>query len=151
MRLSIALVPILSLALSACGNPDTPAGRAADQRHKNFEAIGDAMKIIGDQLKAEKPDLEKIRTASGVINGFAPKVPSWFPAGSGPDDGIKTDALQAIWQKPDEFKQAAANFASAASAFDDAAITEDPAAMGEAMKGLGGACKGCHDKFREAD
>jgi cytochrome c556 len=151
MRLSITIVPILAFALSACGNPDTPAGRAADERHENFEAIGDAMKEIGDQLKAGTPDIAKIQAASGLINGFAPKVESWFPAGSGPADGIKTDALQTIWQKPDEFKQAAGKFAEEAGKLDAVAKSGNVAAMGEAMKGLGGACKGCHDKFREAD
>lgn len=151
MRASFALVPLMALSLAACGNPDTPAGRAADERHENFEAIGDAMKAIGDQLKEGAPDVTKIQAASAVINGFAPKVESWFPAGSGPDDGIKTDALQAIWQKPDEFKQATAKFVEASGAFDAAAKSGDVAAMGAAMKGLGGSCKDCHDKFREGD
>ena len=151
MRASFALVPLIALSLAGCGNPDTPAGRAADERHENFEAIGDAMKTIGDQLKESAPDIAKIQAASAVINGFAPKVEGWFPAGSGPDDGIKTDALQAIWQKPDEFKQAAAKFVETASAFDAAARSGDVASMGTAMKGLGGSCKDCHDKFRKPD
>lgn len=151
MRVSIAFVPLLALALTACGNPDTPAGRAADERHENFEAIGDAMKVIADQLKAGAPDVAKIQAASTTINGFAPKVEGWFPAGSGPDDGIRTEALQAIWQKPEEFKAATAKFVEASAAFDAAAKSGNVASMGEAMKSLGGACKNCHDKFREAD
>ena len=95
---------LLALGLTACGNPDTPAGRAADARHENFEAIGDAAKAVADQLKEAKPDVAKIQSAAATINGFAPKVESWFPAGSGPADGIKTEALQAIWDKPAEFK-----------------------------------------------
>lgn len=150
MRVSF-VVSVLALALTACGNPDTPAGRAADARHESFEQIGDAMKEIGDQLKEAAPDVAKIQAAAAVINGLAPKVEGWFPAGSGPDDGIKTDALQTVWTKPEEFKAATAKFTEAAAAFDAAAKTGDLAAIGEAMKGLGGSCKGCHDKFREAE
>lgn len=151
MRLIYAAAPLIALALASCGNPDTPAGRAADARHENFEAIGDATKVIADQLKASAPDVAKIQAAAATINGFAPKVESWFPAGSGPADGIKTDALQAIWEKPVEFKAAAAKFVDEAGKFDALAKAGDIAAIGAGMQGLGGACKGCHDKFRKAD
>lgn len=151
MRLAFSAVPLLALALTACGNPDTPAGRAADARHESFEEIGDAMKAIGDQLKAGAPDVAKIQAASAAINGLAPKVETWFPAGSGPADGIKTDALQAIWEKPEEFKAATAKFVEEAAKFDALAKAGDMAAIGGAMQGLGGSCKGCHDKFREKE
>ncbi len=151
MRLMFAAAPLIALALASCGNPDTPAGRAADERHENFEAIGDAAKVVADQLKASTPDVAKIQAAAVTINGFAPKIESWFPAGSGPADGIKTDALQAIWEKPEEFKAATAKFVEEAGKFDALAKAGDIAAIGEGMKGLGGACKGCHDKFREAE
>lgn len=146
MRLVFALVPLLALA--ACGNPDTPAGRAADERHENFEAIGDAAKVIGDELKATPPDLAKIQAAAATINGFAPKVAGWFPAGSGPDDGIKTDSLQAIWEKPAEFKAEVDKFVAEAAKFQATAQAGDLAAIGAGMQALGGSCKSCHDKFR---
>ena len=82
---------------------------------------------------------------------MAPRVESWFPAGSGPEDGIKTDALQTVWAKPDEFKQAAAKLVEESAKFNALAQAGDIAAIGEGMKALGGACKGCHDKFREKD
>jgi cytochrome c556 len=150
MRLSLAAVTVLALALTACGNPDTPAGRAADARHDHFEAIGDAMKEINEQLKASAPDLTKIQAAATAINGLAPKLETWFPAGSGPDgDGIKTDALQAVWTKPEEFKQEAAKFVGEAAKFDALAKAGDLAVLGEGVKGMGASCKSCHDKFRE--
>ena len=152
MRLMIALAPLLALGLAACGgNPDTPAGRAADARHESFEKMGDAFKTIDDQMKKDASDMAAIQAAAGTINGLAPKVASWFPVGSGPDDGIKTDALQAVWTKPAEFQQAAQKFTDEAAKFAALAQGGDKAAIGEGMKALGGSCKGCHDKFREAD
>lgn len=151
MRLAFVAVPLLALALAACGNPDTPAGRAADERHENFEAIGDAAKVIADELKASAPDLAKLQAAAATINGFAPKVAGWFPAGSGPADGIKTDGLQAIWEKPEEFKQQADKFVAETAKFQALAQAGDLAAIGAGMQALGGTCKGCHDKFREEE
>lgn len=147
MRLTLVVIP--ALALAACGNPDTPAGRAADARHESFEAMGDHFKTITDQSKAEKPDLAKIREASAAINAAAPKIATWFPAGSGPDDGIRTDALQTVWTKPEEFKAASAKFVEEAAKFDALAVAGDVAAIGAGIAALGNGCKGCHDKFRE--
>ncbi len=152
MRLLLAAVPLIALGLAACSrNPDTPAGRAADARHESFEQIGDAFKVVADQLKAPAPNLAALRSAADTINALAPKVETWFLAGSGPEDGIKTDALQTVWTKPDEFKQAATKFVEESARFNALAQAGDVAAIGNGMKALGGACKGCHDHFREKD
>ncbi len=151
MRLWLAATPLLALGLAACGNPDTPGGRIADQRHENFEEIGAAFKVVADQLKEAAPDKAAVQAAAGTINTFAPQVANWFPAGSSPADGIKTDALPALWEKPDEFKAAAAKFVEEAAKFNALAQAGDMAAVGAGMQALGGACKGCHDKFREKE
>lgn len=72
-------------------------------------------------------------------------VPEVFPAGSG--EG-KTDALPAIWQKPDEFKQAVQKFVDAADGLEAASKGGDMAKIGPAINALGHACKNCHDNFR---
>lgn len=152
MRMLILAVPLVALGLSACSrNPDTPAGRAADARHESFEEIGDQFKTITDQIKKSEPDFAKIRTAASGIADKAPKVTSWFPAGSGPDDGIKTDALQTVWTKPDEFQAAAAKFVEESAAFNTLVQGTDVAAIGQGVAALGAACKGCHDKFRKPE
>lgn len=148
LLLSVALV---TLALSACGNPDTPGGRAADARHESFEEMGAAFKVIDDQLKAEAPDMAALRTAAGSIDAMAQKLETWFPAGSSKADGMRTHALQAVWEKPAEFKQAAENFKVEAAKYRALAEVGDAAALKAGMAALGGSCKGCHDKFREPE
>jgi cytochrome c556 len=143
-----APVLLLSFALTACGNPDTPGGRAADARHESFEEIGAAMDAIGDALKQPSPDLAVIRAEAATLNTLAPKVATWFPAGSGPQDGMRTEALADAWTKPLEFKAASDKFVTEAAAFNALAQAGDVAAIGAGMKALGGSCKGCHDKFR---
>ena len=151
MRFALTIATVLALCLAGCGNPDTPGGRAADARHENFEKMGDAFKVVADQLKASSPDKAAIQAATGTIATLAPQVATWFPAGSSPADGIKTHALPAIWEKPDEFKAAAAKLAEEAGKFNALAQAGDMAALGAGMQALGGACKGCHDKFREKE
>lgn len=147
MRRFIALAPLALLA--ACGNPDTPGGRAADARHESFEEMGAAMEAVGAGLKASPADLAAIRTGAAAINGMAPKVASWFPAGSGPQDGMKTEALEAAWTKPEEFKQANAKFVEEAARFNALAQAGDAAAIGAGFKALGDSCDTCHKQFRE--
>lgn len=152
LRPKYATLPALVLGLAACGgNPDTPEGRMADQRHENFEQIGSAFKLIGDELKKPSPDIAVIRAGAEKIDGFAPKVGTWFPAGTGPQDGMKTDALPAIWSKPEQFQQAAARLVDASAQFNALAQAGDVGALGKGAQDLGAACKNCHDSFRADD
>lgn len=147
MRPVLILAPLL--ALSACGQPDTPGGRAAHERHENFEMIGDAFKTVNNELKDTAPDVAQLRIASSTIASLAPKLETWFPKGSGPQDGIRTDARQEIWSKPAEFKHDAERLIAASTTFDAAAKAGDVPGMRNAAKEVGGACKGCHERFRK--
>jgi cytochrome c556 len=147
MKLLIPLV-LGSLALGACAD-NTPGGKVAHERHENFEAIGDAFKAINDQLKSGAPDLASVKAETAKIAGLAPQVKTWFPAGSGPQDGKRTDAKAEVWSKPAEFAQAHTRFVDAARALQAVVATGDMAAIGASTKTLGASCKGCHDKFKE--
>jgi len=120
------------------------------QRHENYEKIGDAMKGISRELKGEAPNLSQVRTGAATIAQLAPQVPSWFPAGTGPDVG-KTEARAEIWQKPEDFAAKAQAFREAAVAFNTAAQGTDLASIRSAHANLGKSCKGCHDLYREEE
>ncbi|MFM6931002.1 MAG: c-type cytochrome [Novosphingobium sp.] len=155
MRNSLSAIAILAplLALSACGNPDTPGGRAADARHENFEGLGNAFKTIGDEMKAQAPDAQKVRAAAATVAAKAKDMPGWFPAGSGPDAGLKTDAKSEVWTKPDEFRAAMTAFQDSSvkllAAADGFAAGQPVVGLQEAVKQAGGTCKKCHDGFKK--
>ena len=116
---------------------------------QNHGIIG--FKEITDELEDDTPDLAVIRTEAATIAGFAPKVATWFPKGSGPDDGIRTHAKQTIWTKPEQFQQAAQRFVDESARFQALAQAGDIAAIRQGAKDLGAACKNCHDTFRHKD
>jgi cytochrome c556 len=151
MKAFVTLAPLACLALAACGGPQTPGAKAAHERHKHFEALGKAFKGLSDELKKGAPDLATIRQNAAAIDGYAPQLKTWFPAGSGPQDGVKTHALAVVWTQPDEFGQKAAKPVDAADALNAAAKAGDLAAVRGAVAPLGEACKGCHDRFRKKD
>ncbi len=121
-----------------------------EERHENYEKIGDAMKVVTRELKAEAPNLDAVRQNAGVIATLAPQVPTWFPAGTGPDVG-KTEAKAEIWQKPEDFAAKAGDFNATARAFQATAQGSDVAAIRAAHANLGKSCKACHDLYREDD
>ncbi len=118
------------------------------ERHENYEKIGDAMKAISRQLKAESPDLAQVRSGAATIAALAPQVPNWFPAGTGPDVG-KTEARAEIWQKPEDFAAKTQDFQKAATAFSEASQGSDLDSIRKAHADLGKSCKGCLDIYRE--
>lgn len=153
----IVATPI-ALMLAACGGAqeaaEAPAGDVPpeiEQRQENFEAIGDAFKAIRSQLEGGSPDVAVIQASATEINERAQKVPNYFPEGSSVEAGYDTEALAAIWEKPEEFSKAANNFIEASNGLKTAAESGDAAAVGSAAKILGGSCKACHDKFRVDD
>ena len=136
----------------AAGTPleKEQALKVMHDRHENYEKIGDAMKVIGRELKGDSPDLVQVRQKADVIATLAPQVKTWFPQGTGPDVG-KTHAKAEIWQKPDDFAAKARDLETAAAAFKTAAAGNDVAAIRAAQGNLGKSCKACHDLYRRKD
>lgn len=119
-----------------------------EARHENYERIGDAMKGITRELRADAPDAAEIREQAALIASLAPEVRTWFPAGTGPDVG-KTEARAAIWENPQDFAAKVQAFERQAQAFNAAAQSGDVAAIRTAHGDLGKSCKACHDLYRE--
>jgi cytochrome c556 len=121
------------------------------ERHDNFEAIGDAFKAVRGELEKDAPDFTLIAAKATDINARAAKIETHFPAGTSVDDGYKTEALPAIWQKPEEFKAAAQKLVDESAKLVSVAGGGDKAAAGAQAMAMGGSCKGCHDQFRLDD
>ncbi|WP_158094103.1 c-type cytochrome [Erythrobacter tepidarius] len=137
-------------AASAEGGPVDVAA-VLKQREANFEAIGDAFKAIRGQLEKDAPDFALIATKATDINARAQKIAGHFPVGTSTADGVKTEALPAIWEKPEEFKAAGQKLIDESAKLAELAKGGDKAAVGAQAMAMGGACKGCHDKFRLDD
>lgn len=117
------------------------------QRQDHMGALGDATKKAHNALAASSPDLGAVRDAAAKIDALAPKLLSWFPAGTGPDVG-KTRAKAEIWHKPEDFAVKANDFKTAASQFDVAAKSGDIGQINTTFAALGKSCKACHDSYR---
>ena len=87
-----------------------------------------------------------VRHAEGLANG-AKELHRLFQAGSNVGE---SEALPAIWERPEEFAAAIGKAEEATAAFVDAAKGGDREVIGAAFRNVGMACRGCHDNFRVA-
>jgi cytochrome c556 len=167
-RLHLLAAAVAVLSLAACGSESPAAGDAtatADRgnetlpsgvtvkqqievRQKALKEMGAAMKTISDQMKSGAPALDQIRPAVQTIKTHSTELPTWFPAGTGPEAGVKTEALAKIWEDQPTFQAAAQRLADEAAKLSDVATGEDIAAIGAQVGATGAACKNCHDNFR---
>ena len=86
---------------------EAAAGLQAAQikpRQDKLRDMGGALKAINDELKKRKVDWDNVIMPNAqTIKDRSGYLLNWFPKGSGPEAGVKTYALPAIWQKQDDF------------------------------------------------
>jgi cytochrome c556 len=136
-----AVVSITAMAVHAAAT-DT-----IKTRQEGLKAMGDAFKVVRDELQGGK-DVAKIQAAATTISKSANSMKDWFPAGSGPEAKVKTAAKPEIWTDNATFNSARERLVEETGKFATVANSGDLAAIGGGVRGLGGACKNCHDKFR---
>ena len=117
-------------------------------RHDFFHSIGKPAKASNEEFKKPEPSIAEIQKLAATLDTLAPQLLTHFPAGSGPESGVKTGAKAVIWTKPVEFKAAADKFAAAAHTYNLTAQKGDVAATKAAFYAMGATCKGCHETFR---
>lgn len=127
---------------------NAPAAEVVKARQQSLKTLGAAFKAIRDELKTDSPDAAKIRKASADITQAAGAIDKWFPAGTGPDSGVKTDAKAEVWTDPAGFASAREAFVREAHKWAQLGNSTDAAAWKEGAASLGQSCKGCHDKYR---
>ena len=140
------VTPSNGMTLSVASSRDQ-ALKIMHDRHEAMEGLGKAMKTLHRELESGKPDIGAVRAQTATMAAAGAKIPSLFPAGTGPDVG-KTRAKPEIWAKKDLFIQKAKDYAAAAQAIDAAARTGDLNKVMALHENVDKACKACHDPFR---
>lgn len=158
MKTTLALVAAVITAGGAAfaqgQSPASSRGQAASvaevvrARQQGLKALGAAFKVIRDELKGAAPDAAKIRKASADITRAAGAIVNWFPAESGPNSGVETDAKPEVWTDPAGFATAREAFVGEANKWAQLGNSTDASVWKEGAASLGQTCKGCHDKYR---
>lgn len=117
------------------------------ERHEAMEGLGKAMKTLHRELDSSHPDINVVRAQTSTMSSVAAKIPSFFPAGTGPDVG-KTRAKPEIWKQQALFIKTSRDYLTAAQAIDAAAKGGDLHKVMALHGSVDKACKACHDPFR---
>ncbi len=153
MKLRITMVLVAGAAMAVAGSAAAQLSPkdAVTARVNGYRETGAAYKIINDQLKAKTPVKIMLRTSAKTIAGAARQQYGWFPAGSGPEAGVKTKVKPAVWTDAAGFKAAQARFQQEADLMVKVVETGDQAQMQKQAKALGATCSACHNKYRIED
>jgi cytochrome c556 len=122
-----------------------------DNRQRNLRDMGAAYKAITDELKRAKPNLLEIAHYASSLQEIAASQKQWFPAGSGPESGIKTAAKTEIWAQPAEFAKWEQDLGAAIALLVKATAGQDVEIVRHQHEQVGTACAGCHRIFRTKD
>ncbi len=152
IRMPGAMLAITLVSIACAGYAASPAVTAAvSARQAAFKEIGGAFKTINDEIKSGRPDWTTVRSSARNLEARATAVGGHFPRGSGPQAGVRTRALPAIWTDNATFTRLQTEFAGNARALSAAAAAGNAANVAAARAALGANCKACHDRFRAPD
>jgi len=135
--------------LAVANAQDSAATEAVKARQASFKKVGAASKAIHQELRTSSADAAKLHTAAVEIEHAASVLESWFPRGSGPEAGIKTNARATIWTDAAGFSAARVAFAREADNFLKVLDGKsDTAALNDAAAALAKSCRNCHEDYR---
>lgn len=138
------------LALEAVADPrDITQIRS---RQDKLRDMGGALKAINDELKKGRIDWDNtVEPSAQTIKNRSDYLLNWFPSGSGPESGVKTYALPAIWQNNHDFETLGKLAQVEAAKLNQVAVSKDVNALKAQVEAMGKACKACHDSYRSPD
>jgi cytochrome c556 len=146
--ITVATVALLCLggAASAQG-ARTPAADMVEARQAAMMLSGVAVGSMKAAIDAGQPPASQ-RFATRALARWAHAVPGAFPAGSGAEAGVRTNAKPEIWSDRAGFEAKAANFATAADRLAELAAGEDAAAFTAQWTVVRASCQSCHDGYK---
>ena len=147
IRLSHVAAGVIALGALAAALIAAPADTIR-ARIASYRELGAAFKAVNDGLRGSEIQTVLIGQYARQIRNASRAQYTLFPAGTGPQPGIKTNAKAEIWKKPAEFRAAQDAFVRAADSFQAAVNKGNPAAIKSEARKLGASCKSCHDAFR---
>ncbi|HYC74038.1 cytochrome c [Brevundimonas sp.] len=133
-------------------------GGAANARGEGPEGIikgrqaammlsGVAMGAMKSAIDAGQPPASH-RFNTRALARWAHAVPGMFPAGTGAEVGVQTNARAEIWSDRPGFEEKAAAYAAAADRLAELAAGEDAAAFAAQWTVVRSSCQSCHDVYK---
>jgi cytochrome c556 len=116
-------------------------------RQERFSEMARAMKFAANHWD-DSGRYGDISKAAGLIERDAQTLPKLFPAGTGRGEGVRTDALSAIWSDRSGFDHLAAQLAQDAAKLASITSATPSKEVRSDIKVMVATCKTCHRDYR---
>jgi len=127
------------------------AERAVETRQSVLHLMGWNMAPLGGMARGRIDfDADRVETNADRLVALSKMLSDAFAADTRSND-VSTEALDVIWEQPEEFAAKVEATIEASQRLMSVAATGDEGAMREAIGNLGSTCGSCHDDFRVDD
>lgn len=146
--ITLAAVGLLCLGGGASAQgARTPAADIVEARQAAMMLSGVAVNAIKAAVDAGQP-IASQRFPTRALARWAHAVPGAFPAGSGAEAGVRTNAKPEIWSDRAGFDARAVEYAAAADRLAELAAGDDAAAFAAQLVVVRASCQSCHDGYK---
>jgi cytochrome c556 len=147
---AVAGAGLLAATLGAAFAADEP-GNIIKYRQAFMKANGAHITMVAAMVKGEVSWTDELVGHAHAMHEQSKNLLRLFPEGTGKDDTeVKSAALPVIWERRDEFEQAAQAFEQESAKLVEVAEAGDQAAIAQQLGALGKqGCGNCHETFRE--
>ena len=137
-----------TIAIAQPASSQKHANKATELRQAMYQLIASNMGPLGAMARGKMPmDAALVEKNATRINQLSMMIEDYMAVDTTKFE-VKTEALDKVWQQPEDFKakvnaliDASANLAKAAKSGDEGKIKG-------AIGGVGKSCKGCHNDFK---
>ena len=153
VRTAMAVTVSIGVAVAAFGaNAQDAAEDLIKSRQSVMRIFASSLTGLGNIAQGKVSQPGHMAAYANALAAVAATLPDQFPAGTGPDSGVKTRALPAIWDDAAGFEQVLAVTSAAVADLVAAAESGDVGATGAALGNLGkNGCGACHTNYRTAN
>jgi cytochrome c556 len=147
---AVAGAGLLAATLGAAFAADEPAN-IIKYRQAFMKANGAHITMVAAMVKGEVSWTDELVGHAHAMHEQSKNLLRLFPEGTGKGDTeVKSAALPVIWERRDEFEQAARAFEQESAKLVEVAEAGDQAAIAQQLGALGKqGCGNCHETFRE--
>ena len=148
---AVAGAGLLAATLGAAAFAADEPANIVKYRQAFMKANGAHITMISAVVKGEVSWTDELAGHAHALHEQSQHLLRLFPEGTGKDDTeVKSAALPVIWERWDEFQQAAQSFEQESAKLVEVAESGDQAAIAQQLGAMGQqGCGNCHETFRE--
>ncbi|MCC2607353.1 c-type cytochrome [Planctobacterium marinum] len=147
LMLSFSLLSSVAIAEEEAASVKE-ARNALKFRQSLFQLIRSNMGDLGAMAKGVKPFDAAVMEKNGMRLEQLSLMIADYLATDTREHKLETDALDKIWEEPDNFNEKIQALTTAAQRLQAVAKAGDESQFRSAIGGVGKSCKGCHDVFK---